>query len=115
VRLKDVVSDDTDFLPPNVFTPNGDGCNDYFALEDIEVCPFNSNQDSDPDELVSLPPDNCRRKFEAVRIYNRWGKEVFMSNARNFRWYASDIAAGVYYYVVQYSDKEYKGTVSVRF
>lgn len=115
IRLKDESSDDSDFLPPNVFTPNGDGCNDYFALEGIEQCPFSPDQVSNPDDRVSLPPDNCVRKFEAVRIYNRWGKEVFMSNQRNFRWYGIDMAAGVYYYVVQYSDKEYKGSVSIRF
>lgn len=115
VRLKDVVSDDSNFLPPNVFTPNGDGCNDYFAMEEIEPCPLNPDQTTNPDDIVSLPPDNCIRKFEAVRIYNRWGKEVFISNQRNFRWYAPDMAAGVYYYVVQYTDKEYKGSVSVRY
>jgi hypothetical protein len=113
IRLKDYTSEDADFLPPNVFTPDGDGCNDYFALEGIELCPFNPDQTSNPDKLVALPPDNCLRKFETVRIYNRWGKQVFTSQQRNFRWYGNDMAAGVYYYVVQYTDKEYKGSVTI--
>jgi hypothetical protein len=113
IRLKDYTSEDADFLPPNVFTPDGDGCNDYFALEGIELCPFNPEQTSNPDKLVALPPDNCLRKFETVRIYNRWGKQVFTSQQRNFRWYGNDMAAGVYYYVVQYTDKEYKGSVTI--
>jgi hypothetical protein len=115
IVLKDVESNDEDFLPPNVFTPNGDGCNDYFALEGIEPCPFNPDQGTKPDEVVSFPQDNCIRKFESVRIYNRWGKAVFESTDRKFRWYAPDHAAGVYYYFIKFSDKEYKGSLSVRF
>jgi len=113
--LKDVESTDTEFMPPNVFTPNGDGCNDYFALEGIEPCPFNPDPGSNPDDIVSLPLDNCVHRFESVRIYNRWGKSVFESTDRKFRWYAPDTPAGVYYYFVKYSDKEYKGSVSVRY
>ncbi len=115
VVLKDVESDDSEFLPPNVFTPNGDGCNDYFALEGIEICPFNPDPQTNPDEVVSFPPDNCFRRFESVRIYNRWGNPVFESTERKFRWYAPDTAAGVYYYFIKFNDKEYKGSVSVRY
>lgn len=115
IVIKDVESDDTEFLPPNVFTPNGDGCNDYFALEGIELCPFNPDQGTQPDEVVSFPPDNCYHRFESVRIYNRWGNPVFESTDRKFRWYAPDYPAGVYYYLVKFNDKEYKGSVSVRF
>ncbi len=115
IVLKDIESDDTEFLPPNVFTPNGDGCNDYFALEGIEPCPFNPDNTTKPDDLVSLPPDNCFHHFESVRIYNRWGNPVFESTDRKFRWYASDNAAGVYFYFVKFNDKEYKGSVSVRY
>lgn len=115
VRLKDVYSDDTAFVPPNVFTPNGDGCNDYFAVEGIEPCPFNPDQETNPDQIVAFPPDNCIRKFESVRIYNRWGNPVFESTDRKFRWYAPDQSAGVYYYLIKFTDKEYKGSLSVRF
>jgi hypothetical protein len=115
IVLKDIESNDEEFLPPNVFTPNGDGCNDYFALEGIEPCPFNPNPGENPDDVVSFPPDNCVRQFESVRIYNRWGNPVFQSSDRKFRWYAPDTPAGVYYYYIRFTDKEYKGSVSIRF
>lgn len=115
IRLKDIDTEGREFLPPNVFTPNGDGCNDYFALEGIEPCPFNPDLGIKPDEVVSFPPDNCIRQFELVRIYNRWGNSVFESTDRKFRWYAPDQAAGVYYYLIKFTDKEYKGSLSVRF
>jgi hypothetical protein len=114
IRLKDINNSETEFLPPNVFTPNGDGCNDYFAVEGTEPCPL-SDKTFDPDELIGFPPDNCIRKFESVRIYNRWGNSVFESTERKFRWYAPDQAAGVYYYFIKFTDKEYKGSLSVRF
>jgi hypothetical protein len=115
VTIKDIDGSDTAFLPPNVFTPNGDGCNDYFALEGISPCSFNSDPNQNPDQQISLPLDNCINRFESVKIYNRWGGEVFNSAERNFRWYAPDQAAGVYYYVVKYTNKEYKGPLSIRY
>ncbi len=114
IRLKDIDNNNREFLPPNVITPNGDGCNDYFATEGTETCPL-SDQTFNPDELIAFPPDNCIRKFELVRIYNRWGNSVFESTNRKFRWYAPDQAAGVYYYLIKFTDKEYKGSLSVRY
>lgn len=113
INLKDIVGYGTEFLPPNVFTPNNDGHNDYFAVEGID--PFSSDPDQDPDALVALPPDNCQGKFESVRIFNRWGNPVFENVDRKFRWYASNQPAGVYYYVIKFSNKEYRGSLSVRF
>ncbi|MBL7872159.1 MAG: gliding motility-associated C-terminal domain-containing protein [Cyclobacteriaceae bacterium] len=111
IKIRDVKSVENEFLPPNVFTPNGDGCNDYFALEGITPCDPATN----PDLQISLPPDNCVSRFESVYVYNRWGSQVFMSGERNFRWYATDQAAGVYFYVIKYTNKEYKGSLSLRF
>jgi hypothetical protein len=115
VIVKDVDNAGQEFLPPNVFTPNGDGCNDYFALEGVGPCSLNPDLAQNPDQQVSLPPDNCVTRFESVHVYNRWGGEVYSSKERKFRWYAPDQAAGVYYYVIKYSNKEYKGSLSIRF
>lgn len=115
VTIRDADSSGKDFLPPNVFTPNGDGCNDYFALEGIGPCPFNADADQNPDGRVAMPPDNCINRFESVRIYNRWGGQVFESNERQFRWYAVDQPAGVYYFVVKYTSTEFRGSLSVRY
>lgn len=79
---------------PNVFTPNGDGINDYFEIKNLDS--YVSN------ELV---------------IYNRWGKKVYeASNYRN-QWDGNSLNNGVYYYVLKcvgfYSDEEYMGSVTI--
>src|SRR5690606_15783890 len=56
-----------DFVPANIFTPNGDGLNDAFEI------PF-------------MPSDFCSAAFANIIIYNRWGKEVYRSADKNFKW-----------------------------
>jgi hypothetical protein len=48
-------------------------------------------------------------------VFNRWGKKIFESGQRNFRWYPTNEGAGVYYYTLKYSDKEYKGIITLRY
>ena len=86
---------DYDILPPNVFTPNSE--------DDINMTYY----------IPDLPADNCRRQFKEVVIVNRYGKKVFSSNQRDFRWRADDQPTGVYYYLVSYSDFSFKGTLSL--
>jgi len=114
IKIVDVNGSDKEFLPPNVITPNGDGCNDYFALEGIEDSACYGIQTESADEKISLPKDNCVGRFQAIRIYNRWGREVYESTLRNFRWDALSESAGVYFYIIEYSNRDYKGTLSVR-
>jgi hypothetical protein len=104
INIKDVATQNFEIEPPNVFTPNGDAFNEYFAMERLQG-----------DELVNLlPPDNCLGQFRNVVIYNRWGRPVFESSDRNFKWYGSNESAGVYYYYIYYTNREYKGSVSLR-
>ncbi|MBS1687038.1 MAG: gliding motility-associated C-terminal domain-containing protein, partial [Bacteroidetes bacterium] len=49
---------------PNVFTPNGDGKNDFFEIYG----------------------DKKTFKFVEVSVYDRWGERVFFSNDVNFQW-----------------------------
>lgn len=110
IDISDVESDETAFMPPNIITPNGDDCNDYFAMEGAdpsESCPTVQSS--------NLPADNCDRHFESIHIFNRWGKQVFESTDRNFRWYANGEPSGIYFYLLKYSDKEYKGNITVRY
>jgi gliding motility-associated-like protein len=58
---------------PNIFTPNGDGSNDFF-------------------EIRNLPAST------SLSITNRWGKEVFSSSDYQNNWTAENISDGVYYY-----------------
>ena len=59
--------------PPNVFTPNNDGFNPTF---DIGV---ESNKWS-------------------LKVYNRWGKEVYFSDEYQNDWDGGDLGNGTYYY-----------------
>lgn len=107
VRVKDVNGSDEKFTPVNFFSPNGDGVNDYYSMEIADA-------DTGKTKNI-LPLDNCTGSFEAIRVYNRWGKEVFKSTDRNFKWYANGEAAGVYYYAIVYTNREYKGALTIRY
>ncbi|MEQ9413058.1 MAG: gliding motility-associated C-terminal domain-containing protein, partial [Cyclobacteriaceae bacterium] len=107
INIKDIEGGDNGFTPINYFTPNDDGVNDYYAMEI-------KNTTTDEVENI-LPLDNCISEFQAIRIYNRWGKEVFKSIDRNFKWFGKGEAAGVYFYLIEYSNREYKGSLSIRY
>jgi gliding motility-associated-like protein len=76
---------------PNVFSPNNDGMNDSFNIENIE---FFQNE---------------------VTVFNRWGQALL--EAKNYRntWRAIDVPDGTYYYVVRLNNdgREYTGHVTI--
>lgn len=70
---------------PNAFTPNGDGINDLFT------------------PVFSSQPVNY-----SLRIFSRWGEEMFSSNDVSVHWDGRDkqgsfLSADTYFYVVEYS------------
>jgi hypothetical protein len=89
------------FTLPNVFTPNGDGCNDLFTAR------YESANPGCPVEKTY----NCPRFVKSVniKIYNRWGKQVYeyfsdQPDDIYIDWDGKDstgkeMATGVYYYV----------------
>ncbi|CAM3877532.1 gliding motility-associated C-terminal domain-containing protein [Pontibacter korlensis] len=83
-----------DYIPPNIFTPNGDGKNDFF-------------------EIPGLPPEFCSATFTSISIFNRWGREVYRSTNSNFKWDGSAVNDGVYFYVIDYGTTSYKGSVTL--
>ncbi len=95
VRFELVPAEDSaNFRPPNVITPNGDAKNEFFAMPD-------------------LPADFCDHRFAGIRIFSRWGQQVFQSAERGFKWGGAG-AGGIYYYLVTYSDgRKFKGWVEV--
>ncbi|MEQ9220933.1 MAG: gliding motility-associated C-terminal domain-containing protein [Cyclobacteriaceae bacterium] len=105
LRLQFELYDDrvsfNEFLPPNAFSPNGDGINDVFSLSNLGEASRN------------LPGDNCMNTFEYVNIFDRNGKSVFRTNQRDFNWSGGDVPSGIYFYVVKYSQREYKGYLRV--
>ncbi|CAN5431720.1 hypothetical protein BH09BAC3_BH09BAC3_07060 [soil metagenome] len=107
LRIKDVNGSDSEFIPPNFFSPNGDDINDYFAME---------MKDGSTGELRNiLPLDNCVSRFESIRIYDRWGNQVYQSAQRDFKWDGKGENAGVFFYFLKYTGKEYRGSVSLRY
>ena len=88
-----------EFSPPNIFTPNGDAKNDIFSL----------SGNFDPDQ--NLPPDNCDNTFKYITIINRVGITIFHSESRDFFWTGGQFPNGVYYYVIKYTNTEFKGHV----
>ena len=114
INLSDYVSTDENFEPPSVITPNADSFNDFFAMDGYEPR-LRGDGVFDPNSEIGLPLDNCLNRFEYINIYNRWGKLVFTSESRFFKWYAPEAAAGVYFYHLKFTNKNYKGSVRVRF
>ncbi|MBR9860313.1 T9SS type B sorting domain-containing protein [bacterium] len=74
-----------EFIPYNVFTPNGDGMNDTYAPEVLGVSEFE------------------------LKIFNRWGELVFESKDPEIEWNGSYLNTGdelpesTYYYIVKYT------------
>lgn len=82
------------FVPQNVFTPNGDGVNDYFEYPD-------------------LPIPNCEYVFQHITLFNRWGNVVFTTTDTNFKFDGSHLSEGLYYYHIEYTNHQYKGWIQV--
>jgi gliding motility-associated-like protein len=78
-----VTIDATDFINiPNVFTPDGDGVNDLFYI------------------------DNAGLKEYRIDIYNRWGVKVFQSETAGEKWDGRStsgelLSDGTYYYILK--------------
>lgn len=76
-----VTEQNCDLNIPNVFTPNNDGINDVFEIENLEHYPGS-----------------------VMVIYNRNGKKVFEHNDYYLNWWdGSNQAEGTYYYVITYT------------
>jgi gliding motility-associated-like protein len=88
ITLVDVI------LANQIFTPNGDGQNDTFHIEGIE-----------------LYPDN------RLSVFNRWGNEVYEKSGYNNDWDGvsnkksvgnASLPVGTYYYVLEYGNNKHK-------
>lgn len=58
---------------PNVFTPNGDGCNDHLSAY------YQPNAGEEGELCHVVDQYKCPRfvKQVSIKVYNRWGKEVY--------------------------------------
>lgn len=80
---------------PNVFTPNGDGKNDVFEIVGLEGF-----------EKVN------------VKVFNRWGNEVYNNGNYQNNWDGSNLNEGTYYYLIVLNragkTESYKGWVLIK-
>jgi gliding motility-associated-like protein len=81
-----------ELVVPNVFTPNGDGTNDFFVIANLELYPASK-----------------------LYVYNRWGRKVYQSDDYKNNWAGDDMSEGVYYFVLDVPEKPEKlsGTVTI--
>ncbi|WP_162054416.1 ice-binding family protein [Pontibacter pamirensis] len=93
VPNNDLAKPDVSF--PNVFSPNNDGNNDTWIIQNLQNYPQH--------ELV---------------ILNRWGNEVYKSKSYKNNWNGDNLSEGTYFYVARLrmcdgSDKAFKGFVTI--
>jgi gliding motility-associated-like protein len=73
---------------PSGFSPNGDGKNDYWVIDNIHQFP------------------DCE-----VEVYNRWGEQLFYSKGYSTPWdgkyKGQDVPVGTYYYIIRLNSKLY--------
>jgi gliding motility-associated-like protein/uncharacterized repeat protein (TIGR01451 family) len=80
---------------PNVFTPNGDGMNEYFKVGGLETY-----------------------TGAELYIYNRWGNQVYASKDYKNDWNGNGLNEGTYYYLLRVKTsseetKSFKGWVEI--
>lgn len=92
VGINNVVNDVSQLIP-NVISPNGDGKNDYWRLDFIDVYYKNA----------------------VIEIFNRWGESIFRSTGYSNAWdgtYRGDaLPVGAYYYTIDLKDPNKPGVI----
>ena len=79
---------------PNVFTPNGDGINDFFVIENLEQYTGN--------DLV---------------VINRWGQKIHEASNYNGDWGGGNNPDGTYFYILKayglFEEDTFRGTIAI--
>lgn len=102
---------------PNIFTPNGDGKNDYFIIGYDET----GGEPEQPEQrgfeyekYVTLSEYYISHKLV---IFNRWGRIVYESKDYKNDWDGGNLSDGTYFYVLEcvgkYWSGKYQGSVMI--
>ena len=72
------ISENINYFIPNAFTPNNDGKNETFEIDDLLL-------------------------GSSISLINRWGRQVYFNNSYQNDWDGGDLPDGVYYYWIENS------------
>lgn len=88
---KNVVFKDCELFIPNVFSPNNDGKNETFSIKNLQYYP------------------------SELKVFNRWGTEVYSNKEYTNDWNGSGLSDGMYYFqlTIKKSQTVHKGWVQI--
>lgn len=116
---KDIIVLPVKLKIPNIFTPNGDGINDYFIIDNDPTVDYDeeNNENTRNFEYDSYNPLRDYYLRTELTVFNRWGRIVYKSTDYNNDWDGGKLPDATYFYVLecvgQYDNHRYQGSVTI--